>query len=122
MIKGMHALFYTTKPDEVRAFIRDKLGYPFSDLGDGWLIIAVPEADLGVHPSRRVHHGVSFYCDDIHTTVRELKSRGVKFTSGVREQDWGYLTYFVMPGNLKVELYQPKYKKKVSSKKGTRPP
>jgi len=113
MVKGMHALFYTPRPAEVRAFIRDKLGLPYSDIGDGWLIFDVPEADLGVHPSRRASHSVSFYCDDIHKTVKELKSRGVEFTSRIQEREWGFVTSFQMPGNLKVELYQPKYKKKV---------
>jgi catechol 2,3-dioxygenase-like lactoylglutathione lyase family enzyme len=113
MIKGMHALFYTTRPGEVRAFIRDKLRLPYTDVGDGWLIFDVPEADLGAHPSRRAYHTVSFYCDDIRSTVKELKSRGVRFTSGILERQWGYLTSFLMPGNMKVELYQPKYKKKV---------
>ncbi len=50
MIKGMHALFYTPQAEEIRAFIRDKLGLPYTDAGDGWLIFDVPEADLGVHP------------------------------------------------------------------------
>jgi len=119
MIKGMHVLFYTTRPDEVRAFIRDKLGLPYTDVGDGWLIFDVPEADLGAHPSRRAYHSVSFYCDDIRSTVKELKSRGVKFTTGIEEREWGFLTYFLMPGNMKVELYQPKYKKKVRRAKRT---
>jgi hypothetical protein len=117
MIKGMHALFYTTKPEEVRSFIRDKLLLPYTDIGEGWLIFDVPEADMGVHPSSRARHAVSFYCDDIRMTVKELKSRGVKFTTGIREQDWGYLTHFLMPGNMKVELYQPKYSKKVRASK-----
>src|SRR5271157_5546270 len=119
MIKGMHALFYTPRPDEVRAFIRDKLGLPYTDVGDGWLIFDVPEADLGVHPSRRASHSVSFYCDDIRKTVKELKSRGVEFTSRIQGREWGFVTSFQMPGNLKVELYQPKYKKEVHRAKGT---
>jgi catechol 2,3-dioxygenase-like lactoylglutathione lyase family enzyme len=119
MIKGMHALFYTPKAGEVRSFIRDQLGLPYTDVGDGWLIFDVPEADIGAHPSRRAYHTVSFYCDDIRKTVEELKSRGVKFTTGVHERQWGFLTYFLMPGNMKVELYQPKYKKTARARKAT---
>ena len=74
MIKGLHGLFFTPKADEVREFIRDKLGFPYTDTGDGWLIFNTPEADLGVHPSEKVSHSISFYCDDIHKTVEELKS------------------------------------------------
>jgi len=111
MIKGMHGLFYTPKPEELRAFIRDKLRFPFTDIGDGWLIFDVPEADLGCHPSDRAFHSISFYCDDIKKTVATLKSRGVEFTTEISEESWGMLTHFRMPGNLEVELYQPKYAK-----------
>jgi len=110
-------LFYTTRPGEVRSFIRDKLGLPYTDVGDGWLIFDVPEADVGAHPSRRAYHNISFYCDDINKTVEELKRRGVKFPSGIHERQWGFVTYFLMPGKTKVELYQPKYRKRVSTRK-----
>ncbi|HEV2121058.1 MAG TPA: VOC family protein [Candidatus Bathyarchaeia archaeon] len=116
MIKGLHALLYTPQPEELRAFIRDKLGFPFTDTGGGWLIFDMPEADLGCHPSDRVFHSVSFYCDDIHKTVQELKARGVEFTSGISDEGWGLLTHFRMPGDVQVELYQPKYKKRPQSK------
>ena len=111
MIKGMHALFYSPKPEETRAFIRDKLGFPYTDTGEGWLIFDMPEADLGCHPAEEVSHAVSFYCDDIEKTVKDLKSRGVEFTSGITDESWGLLTHFRMPGDVVVELYQPKYDK-----------
>ena len=111
MIKGMHALFYAPNAEEVRAFIRDKLGLAYNDIGDGWLIFEMLQADLGVHPSDKSYHSISFYCDNIHKTVEELKSRGVEFSSDITDEGWGLLTHFRMPGNLEVELYQPKYKK-----------
>ena len=116
MIKGMHGLFYTPNAEEVRAFIRDKLGFVHTDTGDGWLIFDMPEADLGVHPSDKVSHSISFYCDDIHKTVEDLRARGVEFSSGITEEEWGSLTHFRMPGNLEVELYQPKYTKRPHSR------
>ncbi|TMI37229.1 extradiol dioxygenase [Candidatus Bathyarchaeota archaeon] len=124
MIKGMHGLFYTPKAEEVRAFIRDKLGFVHTDTGEGWLIFDIPEADLGVHPSDKVSHSISFYCDDIHKTVEDLRARGVEFSSGITEEEWGSLTHFRMPGNMEVELYQPKYTKlphrKASKPRATR--
>lgn len=111
MIKGMHGLFYTSKPEELRAFIRDKLRFPYTDTGDGWLIFDLPEGDLGCHPSDKAYHSISFYCDDIYRTVEELKSRGVEFTSGISDEGWGLLTHFRMPGDMQVQLYQPKYRK-----------
>jgi hypothetical protein len=116
LIKGLHALLYTPKPEELRAFIRDKLGFPFADVGEGWLIFDMPEADLGCHPSDRVFHSISFYCDDIKKTVEELKSRGVQFTTGISDEGFGLVTHFRMPGDVEVQLYQPKYKKHVRSK------
>ena len=119
MIKGMHGLLYTPKPAELRAFIRDKLGFPFTDTGEGWLIFDIPEADLGVHPSDTMSHSISFYCDDISKTVEELKSRGVEFTSGITDEGWGMLTHFRMPGGLDMELYEPKYSKRTRTKSQT---
>jgi hypothetical protein len=51
MIKGVHTMFYSSEPEALRAFIRDKLGFPYSDVGDGWLIFDLPEAEMGCHPS-----------------------------------------------------------------------
>jgi hypothetical protein len=116
MIRGIHGLFCSPHAEEVRVFIRDKLGFVHNDIGEGWLIFDMPEADLGVHPSDRSYHSISFYCDDIHKTVKDLKSRGVEFYSDICDEPWGLLTQFRMPGNMEVELYQPKYQKRVARK------
>src|SRR5262245_22055820 len=86
MIRGLHAMFYTSEPEALRAFLRDKLGIPAADVGGGWLIFDMPEADLGCHPADPNDGApsgtpnISFYCDDIKTTVAELTARGVEFT------------------------------------------
>ena len=99
MIRGMHALFYSSQPEELRAFIRDKLDFKGTDVGDGWLIFDAPEADLGVHPAEGNDApsgtaDVSFYCDDISQTVRELSARGVEFTQEIEDRGYGLVTYF----------------------------
>jgi catechol 2,3-dioxygenase-like lactoylglutathione lyase family enzyme len=111
MIKGMHALFYTPDAAAARAFFRDVLGLPYTDTGDGWLIFEAPEADIGFHPASETRHEVSFYCDDLDATIAELKAKGVEFIAPVDEQEWGFITRFRIPGDLEVELYQPKYQK-----------
>lgn len=111
MITGVHTMFYTPKAEELRAFIRDKLGFPYSDVGEGWLIFELPSADMGCHPADHNSHDISFYCDDIHTTVAELKERGVEFSSEVRDAGFGLIALFRMPGDMEVQLYQPKYVK-----------
>src|SRR4051812_38435341 len=83
MIKGVHTMFYSSNASQLREFLRDKLGFPATDIGEGWLIFDLPEAEMGVHPTdaRGPVSGtpdISFYCDDIHTTVKELKAKGVE--------------------------------------------
>jgi catechol 2,3-dioxygenase-like lactoylglutathione lyase family enzyme len=116
MIRGMHAMFYSSEAPALRAFFRDKLGLSGTDVGDGWLIYDAPEADLGVHPTEGNDPpsgtaDVSFYCDDIEQTVRELRAKGVEFTQGVEDHGYGLVTYFRVPGGFKVQLYQPRYTK-----------
>lgn len=115
MIRGIHGLFYSTNPDETRAFFRDKVKLPGSDVGGGWWIFDVSEGDLGVHPvedpADAGTHDVSFYCDDIEGTVAELKSRGVEFTQDIQDQGYGLVTHFRAPGGITIQLYQPRYTK-----------
>jgi catechol 2,3-dioxygenase-like lactoylglutathione lyase family enzyme len=110
VIRGVHALFYTTDADTARAFLRDKLGLPYIDAGGGWLIFNVPEGDIGCHPSDSAFHGVSLYCDDLDATMKECTGRGVEFTP-VQEEEWGRVTSFQLPGGGPVQLYQPLYAK-----------
>jgi catechol 2,3-dioxygenase-like lactoylglutathione lyase family enzyme len=111
MIQGAHIMLYTPQADELRAFICDKLGFPFTDVGGGWLVFELPGADLGCHPADKPDQQLSFYCDDIQQTMAELEARGVTFTAGLSEQNWGLMTRFQMPGEMEAELYQPKYVK-----------
>src|SRR5438552_9156261 len=121
MIKGLHGLLYSSDAAATRAFFRDQLKLPFNDIGDSWLIFDFPEGDLGIHPTEHGgnpgDHDVSFYCDDIHGTVADLKSRGVEFTQGVEDHGYGQVTHFTMPGGIKVQLYEPKYVKKTAAAK-----
>lgn len=109
VIRGVHAMFYTPAADELRTFIRDKLRFPFTDTGGGWLIFNAPAAEIACHPHDKKFHGISFHCDDLRKTMEELKSRGVEFTTGVTEEEWGSVTRFRIPGGDEVDLFQPKY-------------
>jgi hypothetical protein len=110
-IKGVHALFYTTEPETAREFLRDKLGLSSYDSGGGWLIFHELEADIGCHPSDHSYHGISFFCEDIEATMAELSSRGVEFAAPLREEEWGRVSEFELPGGGLVDLYEPKYNK-----------
>ena len=116
MIRGMHAMFYSSEAQALRAFLRDKLSLPAADVGEGWLIFDLPEADLGVHPTGNDGPSsgtadISFYCDRIQETVGELARRGVEFTQPVEDHGYGLVTYFKVPGGFKVQLYEPGYRK-----------
>ncbi len=116
MIKGMHAMFYSSDAAATRSFLRDKLGFAWADVGDGWLIFEAPEADIGCHPTEEGGtppgtHNVSFYCDDIHATMAVLRGRGVEFDAEPMDAGFGLVTHFTMPGGVSVQLYQPRYER-----------
>jgi catechol 2,3-dioxygenase-like lactoylglutathione lyase family enzyme len=122
MIRGVHTMFYTSQPDELRAFLRDKLGLPFTDVGQGWLIFDLPEVEMGCHPADAEAapsgtHYISFYCDDVKRTVAELKGRGVQFKDDIQDAGYGLITHFTMPGEVTVQLYQPRSRKKSAAPK-----
>jgi catechol 2,3-dioxygenase-like lactoylglutathione lyase family enzyme len=123
MIRGVHTMFYSSEPEALRAFLRDKLGFSATDVGGGWLIFDLPEADMGCHPSDKAEGNppsgtadISFYCDDIEKTVAELTARGVEFTEGIADHGYGLVTHFKVPGGFAVQLYQPRYVKRASSR------
>ncbi len=120
MIRGIHGLLYSTDPEATRAFFRDPLRLPGSDIGEGWWIFDFVEGDLGVHPVRDPGdaglHGISFTCDDIEATVADLKSRGVRFTHDIETREYGFITEILAPGGVTVQLYQPRYAKHVPPK------
>jgi catechol 2,3-dioxygenase-like lactoylglutathione lyase family enzyme len=118
MIRGMHGMFYSSEPEALRAFFRDKLGFSADDIGGGWLIFDLPEADLGVHPSE-VRDGqpsgtpsISFYCDDVAKTRAELEARGVEFADEIHDAGFGLVTRFRAPGGFTIQLYQPQYQRR----------
>lgn len=118
MIKGVHTMFYSSHPEELRAFLRDKLGFSATDVGDGWLIFDLPEAEMGIHPVDKGDRTgpksgtpyISFYCTSIEQTIHELEQRGVEFTDRVSDVGYGMAIHFKMPGGFEAELYEPRYR------------
>ena len=116
MITGVHTMFYSSEAEALREFFRDKIGFPATDVGGGWLIFDLPDAELGCHPAENDHGSVasgtadiSFWCDDIQATVSELTAKGVEFASEVQDQGYGFVTHLKAPGEFTIQLYQPKY-------------
>jgi hypothetical protein len=116
MITGIHALVYSKAADSVRAFFRDTLQLSSVDAGGGWLIFALPPAELAVHPSDEDgYHELYLMCDDVHATVEELKRKGVKFSRATTDQGWGLVTSIKMPGGEELGLYEPKHPSPLST-------
>jgi catechol 2,3-dioxygenase-like lactoylglutathione lyase family enzyme len=115
MIRGLHAMFYSSDAEATRAFLRDKLDLPFTDVGDGWLIFDFPEGEAGCHPvfDRHPRPGMdfSFYCDDVEATVAALREKGVEFKNAIEDRGWGLALEMLVPGGIEMTLYQPRYKK-----------
>lgn len=110
MIHGAHAILYTSDAEATRAFFRDTLGFGHVDAGQGWLIFALPPAEMGIHPETEGgRHELYFTCDDIGATMAALAAKGVAFSGPPNDYGWGILTTMLVPGGLKVGLYQPRH-------------
>lgn len=108
MITGVHALIFARDPEKVRTFFRDVLGFSSVDAGGGWLIFALPPAELGIHPTDgEGRHELYLMCDDIHATVEALKKKGVQITRPISEQRFGLTTSIGLPDGGELALYQP---------------
>jgi hypothetical protein len=108
-ITGTHALLYTSEPEALRACLRDVFGWQHVDARDGWLIFALPPAELGVHPADAPAHELSFMCDDIETTMAELRAKGIQFKGEPENQGFGIVVTMVLPGGVNVMLYEPRH-------------
>ena len=78
MIHGAHVIIYSKDSDADRASFRDVLKYESVDAGHGWLIFALPPAEVEVHPSEKNDvHELFLMCDDIQTLITDMKKKKV---------------------------------------------
>ena len=111
MITGAHAILFAKKAEAARKFFRDVLKMPAVDAGGGWLIFALPPAELGIHPADdgKEFHQLYLTCDDLAKTMDGLKKKGVKFKGKVQDQPWGSLIVMKVPGAGEIGLYEPRH-------------
>jgi catechol 2,3-dioxygenase-like lactoylglutathione lyase family enzyme len=109
MISGAHVIIYSRDAEADREFFRNVLKFPHVDAGDGWLIFALPPAELAVHPARK-NGSVELYlmCDDIRATIKALEKKKVE-CSTPDGQEWGTIVRVRLPSGGKLGLYQPKH-------------
>lgn len=112
MITGIHALLYSKDADAVRVLFRDVLGFSAVDAGRGWLIFALPPAELGIHPveeSGEARAELYLMCDNVESTISELRNKGVEIARPVSDQGWGRVTAIRLPGGGELGLYEPRH-------------
>jgi catechol 2,3-dioxygenase-like lactoylglutathione lyase family enzyme len=110
LITGVHAVIFTPDAERLRAFFREVLGLPSVDAGGGWLIFALPPAELAAHPTdEEGHHELYLMCDDVHATVAELKDKGVELGQQVSDEGFGLVTSIKLPDGGELGLYEPKH-------------
>jgi catechol 2,3-dioxygenase-like lactoylglutathione lyase family enzyme len=111
VITGIHAIVFSPEAEKVREFFADVLGMPSADAGGGWLIFALPPAELAVHPATGDgRHELYLMCDDIHATLAELQDKGAVLARGVSDQGWGLLAAIRLPDGGELPIYEPRHR------------
>ncbi len=109
-ITGAHVLLFSPEAEALRATLRDVVRWDFVEAHPGWLIFALPPAELGVHPSDgETKHELWLICDDLDATVAELRGKGIEFVGESTEEDFGTWIRMRLPGGVDVPLYEPKH-------------
>ena len=116
VVNGVHAIIFSRDAEADRAFFRDVFGLPSVDAGGGWLIFALPPAELAAHPTDGdARHELYLMCDDVRATVEELGRKGVEFTKAISDAGFGLMTAFRLPGGGELALYEPRHPSPLSS-------
>ncbi len=116
VITGIHAIVFTSDAAADRAFFRDVLELPSVDAGDGWLIFALPPAELAAHPAEGdAHHELYLMCEDVRATVEELRGKGVEFTKEISDEGFGLMTALRLPSGGEFSIYEPRHPSPLSS-------
>lgn len=108
-------MLYTSEPESVRAILRDVFEWKHVDAGDGWLIFALPPAEVGIHPAEGptfdsgARHQLTLMCDDINATIQDLRDKGIDVRGEPEDEGYGITVTLVLPGGLEMMLYEPRH-------------
>ncbi len=109
-INGAHMLLCTSEPEQLRAVLRDVFEWNFVDADGGWLIFALPPAEVAAHPAEAPSHELTLMCDGLDATVAELRAKGIEFRGEPEDQGFGIVMTMVLPGGVDMLLYEPRHK------------
>jgi predicted enzyme related to lactoylglutathione lyase len=111
MINGAHVIVYSKDAEADRAFLKNVLKLRHVDVGQGWLIFALPPAEMAMHPSdENDMHELYLMTDDLDAEIRSLKKAGVA-CEAIETMGWGRRTHMRLPGGGKLALYQPRHER-----------
>ena len=119
MFTGAHFLFYSKNPEADRAFFRDVLSLRSIEMGEGWLIFAMPSSGsgdssrAGEFSQRHGGHdllGAVLYlmCDDLDSVISDLRAKEIQCTA-IQSAPWGTSTTIPLPSGAHIGLYQPSH-------------
>jgi hypothetical protein len=113
---GAHSIIYSRNAEADRAFLRDVVGFPSVDVGQGWLIFALPPGEVAVHPGdENDEHELYLMVDNVEKFISTMAARDVSCTAA-SDQGWGVLTQVTLPGGGKLGVYQPRHARPTAKK------
>lgn len=109
MIAGAHMIIYSKDAAADRAFFRDVLKFASVDAGHGWLIFALPPAEIAFHPHNvNDLHEIYLMTNNLDDVTSALRGKNVG-CSEIHEESWGRSMLITLPGGGKLGIYQPKH-------------
>jgi catechol 2,3-dioxygenase-like lactoylglutathione lyase family enzyme len=111
MIRGIKFVGIPVRNQDVALkFYTEKLGFkvvtdqPFNDT-QRWIELLIPGAESGLAlftpPGQENRIGefqsISFWCDDVFSAAKALKSKGVEFAKEPKTEVWGSIAVFKDP-------------------------
>jgi hypothetical protein len=104
-------LLHTPEAEAVRNVLRDVFEWEFVEDHPGWLIFALPPAEVGIHPSEAsTQHRICLMCDDLDRTMSDLRAKGIEFRGEPEEESFGITTtMLLLPGGVEILLYEPRH-------------
>lgn len=117
----------------------EKLGFEVRDDMDHWVTVASPRDDVLLHlcsgwaPAESGNTGIGFFAADVAAEEKELRAKGVEFTTPTTTESWGTMAMFkdpdgnefailqVPPADLRGRLPARKAARKAPARKGAAP-
>jgi predicted enzyme related to lactoylglutathione lyase len=110
MIDAVHSILFARDADAARGFFADVLSLDSVDAGGGWLIFALPPAELAIHPAEGdPHHELYLMTGDLDTTLARLRERGIEVSGEPSDEGWGVLARIEVPGFGPLGIYEPRH-------------